>query len=162
MNKMGWLLGAMLGLIAGQVVADEIQNSEIARALGSARMARPDPAPASKSGPTAVQVPAPLPPLVAPVVPVAAPVAGARCEVQGGQIYKTDGNRAQLSKWLHSCGAFPKQAFKKETVTACLRHRGYSEILFEDNTTIQVEENVSTGDLCQGKWDNTPYKAGAS
>ncbi|MCW3479811.1 hypothetical protein OL229_09600 [Neisseriaceae bacterium JH1-16] len=47
-------------------------------------------------------------------------------------------------------------------MTACLRHRGYSEILFEDNTTIQVEENVSTGDLCQGKWGNTPYKAGAS
>jgi hypothetical protein len=157
MNKMSWLVGAMLGLIAGQALADELQNSEIARALGSARMTRQETvAVPSKGGPAAASLPS-----AAPVLPVV-PVAGVRCEVQGGLIYKVEGNKVQPSKWLHSCGAFPKQAFRKEAVTACLRHRGYSEILFEDNTTIQVEENVSTGDLCQGKWDNTPYKAGAS
>jgi len=155
MDKRKLLASVLLCLFAVPALADALLDGDLARSLSYKKP------PPRQETEVAASKAATVPPAVMPSA-AAAPSAKALCEVRGGQIYKMDGDKVQPSKWLRSCGAFPKQAFKKDTVTACLRHRGYSEILFEDNTTIQVEENVPTGDLCHGKWDNTPYKAGVS
>ncbi|MDN0074611.1 hypothetical protein QU481_06860 [Crenobacter sp. SG2303] len=157
MDKRRLLGGVLFCLFVVPALADALLDGDMARSLSYKKSTQQEAASTPPKAATTTTVPT----AVMPAVP-AATTTNVLCEVRGGQIYKMDGNKMQPSKWLRSCGAFPKQAFKKDAVTACLRHRGYSEILFEDNTTIQIEENVPTGDLCHGKWDNTAYKAGVS